>query len=519
MNCDICRRSHNATRLPFLCAVDARNHLYEGRIAYTQALVQNDEAERQVNAILSSQTEAKPQDGGRAALLRANIDRLRSDEAAAADRTSQIIAQAERLKADVEAARKEIEAKKNAIARKKSDLKSDSSGLANRRSRQLKEMEESIGRLRFKWKRSAETMAATRAFLCEEAARLYGLRQVKRAGVKKFEIGGVEIFDVHAMNSVSPEMISTILAHMAHILVLACHYLAIRLPAEITLPHRDYPRPTIFSLGSSHRHGEVPFPGSAQIPSAGAGGLDDEHVHVPRPRPLFIEKPLPTLAKEDPSTYCLFLEGVALLAYDIAWVCCSQRVFVGEKESYDDVCNMGQNLWRLLIGDNIHRRTVEPGVFPTSLTPPSGSPSRNEGEVKPKSPLGCWSHGTTHNNLNSAEGTEFIRSFRVLGPMKIVDRLKGRLSREAPMLEWEKIEGDEFEDAFDEGVLIKGRQDNKSGGRSGPASSSGRAAELAGNESIMSVRTVSTSAGVPDNGNANANPSRGTSGWTKLKNR
>jgi hypothetical protein len=301
----------------------------------------------------------------------------------------------------------------------------------------------------------------------------------------------------------SPEVISTSLAHIVHILVLASHYLGIRLPAEITPPHPDYPRPTIFSLASSYKHGEVPFPGSlaSQIPPVNEE--DGEQGHVPRPRPLFIDKPLPTLAKEDPSAYSFFLEGASLLAYDIAWACCSQGVSFGDKDSYEDVCNMGQNLWRLLIGDQLHRRSVEP-TFPSSLTPPTGSP-RNEdhGEItNPKSMLGRWSHGTLHSFLGGAEGTEFVRNFKIVPPLKLADRLKKRLSSEAPMLEWEKIEGDELDDGFDDGVLVRGHGSGGSAPRRGDLSVA----------SIMTVRTLGSNGGGSDS-------TKGTSGWTRLKNR
>jgi chromosome segregation ATPase len=198
MNCDICHRPHHANKLPFVCAVDARNRLYETRIEYAEALIENDEVERRVEAALSSSEGPSKDQNPKSS---ANVDRLRAEEAAARDRTSEIIAQADRLRSEIDAARREIAAKKDAIARKKSDLVSISAGTSTRRNRQLEEVERSAQRLRYKWNRSADTMAATRAFLCEGAARLYGLRQVKKGSAKRYEIGGVEIFDLHAMNS------------------------------------------------------------------------------------------------------------------------------------------------------------------------------------------------------------------------------------------------------------------------------------------------------------------------------
>jgi hypothetical protein len=225
---------------------------------------------------------------------------------------------------------------------------------------------------------------------------------------------------------------------------------------------------------------------------------------------LFIDKPLPTLAKDDPTAYSFFLEGASLLAYDIAWACCSQGVSFGDKDSYEDMCNIGQNLWRLLIGDQLHRRSVEP-TFSSTFTPPTGSSPRDAdgGEItKPKATIGRWSHGTLHSFLGSAEGIEFVRNFKIVPPLKLADRLKKRLSSEAPMLEWEKIEGDELDDGFDDGVLVRG---HGSGGSALPTRGDLGAA------SIMTARGVGSNGG--GGGSDSPSTAKGTSGWTRLKNR
>jgi hypothetical protein len=254
---------------------------------------------------------------------------------------------------------------------------------------------------------------------------------------------------------------------------------------------------------SSYRHGDIPFPSDDPPPKSSVG--DGRTGHVPRPRPLFIDKPLSTLAKEDPPAYGLFLEAVAHLAYDIAWACCSQGVSFGDKDSYEDISNMGQNLWRLLIGDQVHRRSVEP-TFPASLIPSGSSPRDEENPemVKPKTMIGRWSHATIHSFLGGPEGMALTRNFKIIPPLKLVDQLKKRLSSEPPMLEWENIEGHEIEDGFDDGVLVRGHR-------------SDRSHMEAGAESIMTVRTVGTSAVGSDDGN----PTRGVgnNGWTRVKNR
>ena len=329
----------------------------------------------------------------------------------------------------------------------------------------------------------------------------------------------------------TPDVISTSLAHVAHILVLASHYLAIRLPAEITLPHSDYPRPTIFTVASSYQHDEVTFPEESilsQVPSD--VGTRDPHQRPPRPRPLFLDKPMTTLAREDPAAYSLFLEGVTLLAYNIAWACCAQGVSLGDRNSYEDICNIGQNLWRLLIGDQLHRKSVEP-AFPASLTPPASSP-KDEGPAeigKNRTRIGRWSHGAAHSYLGGAEGTEFVRSFKLLSPTKLVDRLKKKLSSEAPMLEWEKIDGDEVRavEGGLEGVFVghrrvrgTGRRDSTAGSRSTIRTGDGDSAPGGDGTTGTSTRANARPEGEDGGGVAERDKTNpGASGWTKVKNR
>ncbi|KXH61491.1 hypothetical protein CSAL01_11205 [Colletotrichum salicis] len=462
MNCDICCRPHSAQRLPFLCAVDARNHCYEGRINNLQALMENESLQKEINDLLAQD---KADDGpGRSVVL----ESLSASQRTAEDRTEQIIAQAEKLKGEIAAARKEIADCKAAIIRRKSDLASASSGIAVRRTRQLEETERSISVAKYKWTRSADQMSSTRSFLCMEAAKLYGLRRIKKGSSARYEykIGGVDIVDLSSMNAISPELLSTSLANIAHILALTSHYLSVRLPAEITLPHRDYPRPTIFNLSWSYQHGEVPFPGTSPVTSFSAEERESQPHYMPRPRPLFVDKALPVLAKEDPAAHSLFLEGVTLLAYDIAWACSTQGVFVGDRNSFDDVCHMGRNLYNLLIGQQLHS-TQTGRLYPPATSSPGVKHDALDQEELGKAPswMGRYSHGTAHAFLGSAEGSEFIRGFKLPSPMKLADRLKKKLVSEVAVPEWEVLEDDAW--AIDDGEGQANRAVSGGGGTNG----------------------------------------------------
>lgn len=491
MLCDICSRQHHPQRLPFLCPVDARNRLYEGRLAQAHLLMDSGKLENEVSALLS------PPDAMSSAMSTRNqaphlvrAEEWLSEQRQAVDRTNDIIAQADRLRLEIDAAKKDVERRKKAISRRKDDLASVSHGVAARRVDLQQSVERSIMVARTNWDQNHEGIATHRAFLCIEAARLYGLRRQKKGGSVRYEIGGVEIVDLHSMSSkcgragvghdddddgvldsldslvcmddlltkgvllpmlvgASPEVISTSLAHMTHILVLASSYLAIRLPAEITLPHRDYPRPTIFSLASSYS--QQPRDSSfgvlalhPQIPSE--SGDRERQQGLPRARPLYVDKSLSVLAKDSPSTYGLFIEGVALLAYDIAWACCTQGVPIGDRSSYEDVCNMGRNLYNLLIANQLHSGQAG-RVFPVSSASPVPSDGENDkfgGATTAAAAhmMGRFSHGTAHSFLGNAEGAEFTRNFKLPNPIKLADRLKSKLSSDAPNPDWELLEDD-----------------------------------------------------------------------------
>lgn len=297
---------------------------------------------------------------------------------------------------------------------------------------------------------------------------------------------------------------------MTHILMLASHYLAIRLPAEITLPHPDYPRPTIFSLASSYSHGEVPFPGTSSLHAPAPESRQAVH----RPRPLFIEKPLPILSKEDPQAYIMFMEGVALLAYDIAWACCSQGVPIGERKSYEDVANMGRNLYNLLIGNQLHSNPAG-RIFSTSSGSSSPQNKPDDGGLDDLatagSLMGRQAHGTAHDFLSDI----VTRSFKLHNPKMLCDWMKSKLNSEAPMPDWEMLEDDAW--AVDE-------QADKVNSAKGHTRSTSDGTTF-GVESLATVKTALDASraevGALPRVERSTEKTRnsGTNGWTKLKSR
>lgn len=206
MNCDVCRRPHHPSRLPFLCAVDARNVCYEGRVQTLQVLLRNDELQRRISgsvAIPNDEVDDQSSTRGSAEPLAkaAAVENMTSRRVFSEEKTNQILARAEKLRLDIAAARDEMKTLSDANARRRSDLKSASSGIDDRRAKALDGIEKSIQTIRSQWNRGSDRMAATRGFLCMEAARLYGLRRVKKGPSKyEFRLGGIEVVDMASMN-------------------------------------------------------------------------------------------------------------------------------------------------------------------------------------------------------------------------------------------------------------------------------------------------------------------------------
>ncbi|GAP84395.1 hypothetical protein SAMD00023353_0702140 [Rosellinia necatrix] len=519
MNCDICERAHHPKRLPFLCAVDARNALYEGRIANAKVLIEAEAVESRVNRLLSEGAADRSSPATHRP-SRAYIENCASEEYRAKERTERIIASADKLRDELAAARKEIEERRAAIGRKKSDLVAASQGVSARRVREVDETKKAIKMTKYTWDREHEAMTQYKAALCMEVAKLYRLQRVRRGNPVRFEykIGGIDIVDLQNMNSAQPELLSASLSHITHLLFLTSHYLSIRLPAEITLPHNDYPRPTIFSLSSSYQHGEVAFPGSSPVPP---DPRDHQFTNVPSPRPLFVDKPLTVLAREDPTMYGTFLEAACLLAYDIVWLCRTQGVPMGDNSNnFDAFASIGRNMYNLLINSSLQRNPQQIADDVGNQTAASEGHEPTElGKAAPR--MGLYSHGSGHTFLGSATGNDLTRNFKLLSPIKLVDKLRSKLTNENPIPEWEVLEDDAWApDDADDGVFVGGAR---------PKPKIGERGARFGFDSYMSVNTVKSGGGndIPPaisssatGGNDHekeAKGEKGSNGWTKIK--
>jgi hypothetical protein len=200
MQCDICFRT-GGSKLPFLCAIDARNQLYPSRIRSARILLENDSLQQEISALVSKAAEDGHNAKSGTATSRIAINTAESEKSQAVDRTNQIIAVADELRVKIENARAEVARKKASIARRKSELASASNGSEARRARQSDEVEKSIRMIKYKWNAVHTKFISSRQYLCEEAAKLYGFRRRRSASEEEYVIGRVGIVDLRALNS------------------------------------------------------------------------------------------------------------------------------------------------------------------------------------------------------------------------------------------------------------------------------------------------------------------------------
>lgn len=246
----------------------------------------------------------------------------------------------------------------------------------------------------------------------------------------------------------------------------------------------------------------------------------DPRNHTPRPRPLYIDKSLPRLAKEDPATYALFLEGATLLAWNVAWLCRTQGINVSS-DSWEEVCDIGKNLWQLLVAPPAHpsalMRAFAGRDTQAQMKSARDSPKTSIQRTKSFPMLGHYSHGTAHSFLGASEGVDFMRMWKLPTPTKIVDKLKSNLLGEMASAEWELLEEKEWDDAVTESH--QSSLPHNPGALAAGFSPQVRA-EPSDTDSTAGSKTRSSPGRNPGNEEppSSLRP-RGTKGWTKVGSR
>ncbi|MCJ1284915.1 hypothetical protein MMC26_004252 [Xylographa opegraphella] len=452
--CQVCHRPGTST-LSLNCVTCARNTLYEPRLQHVQSLLSKEALGREVeHALIAGRASNRTH-----ASARITYESSTSQSFEVVERIKTIQSHADILQVQIKEMRLDNAKRKAAHEKRRTLLGAAKRDLAEQEAKTAEPTQRAIAKTNHTWDILHTETVKSRVFLCREVASLYGLQQKKRRkgvlGRDSYIIGGVPIVDIRDINTTDPLQITVSTACIAHLLHLTSHYLAVRLPAEISLPNAVHPYTQIFSPLSSYNNPAIPYPRTKLSPSSSTSNTNRP---TSRARPLYLDKPPLNLATEDPIAYALFIEAITLLAWDLAWLCKTQGLDVSTR-SWEDVCALGKNMWLLFVAPptrpTISRITSTTTDAVTKTPSPNTIPSTKAPMIKPSEithtagiaalHLGHFSHGTNHSFLSAAEGSEYMRTWKLASPMRVIQKVKDALVSARMGADWEVLEEVEWE--------------------------------------------------------------------------
>jgi hypothetical protein len=501
MECDICARDgKNLAEIGMHCASCARTAIYTCRLDYSRTLLEKASLAARFDQITHhDEVEGSRRLGSvwKAELLRVQAAEIRDRIQLQSDSSAMI-------RKEIEEMRKDIATRKGELAQKRAHMRKIKGTLAGQDKGQMLRLNDISARGSKSFKAVYDISVSTRVYLCREAATLLRLRQRKTRTSDRhrehYLIAGWKIPDLRQISACKCTELTAMLATYSHLLCLVAFYLGVRLPAEITLPRRDYPLATINTPSTSYTSTKAEFPGSGSLLAMTEHSKKNEHKGLSRPRPLFIGSDdradsVSHVAKRDPSAFKYFVEAISLLAWDVSWLMHSQG-FVQASDSWTEACDLGRNLWFLIFSpqqspallramasrDGRQRQSAQ-----NNIPPPDAQGGR----------LGESSHTSTYNFLGTADRLQQSRAFRLSSYKMISDPLRRLIETEMKNAEWEVLGQDEINDGgetFEEAIIV-------------------RAQALDGKAYDETRSIVATRAQLEQ---ANDRP-KGTSGWTKVK--
>ena len=215
------------------------------------------------------------------------------------------------------------------------------------------------------------------------------------------------------------------------------------------------------------------------------------------------------MIKMDPAGFALFLDGLALLAWDLAWLCRTQGMTTGT-ETWEDVCNIGRNLWQLLLAPPqpvALRRNASSQEVPERKGDPRLTNGSSEVSTEPLLQLGSQSHSTTYTFLGLRNAMRPVQKWTFDTHKVIGDSLRRLILEQVNNADWEMLDKEEWDDGaeqFHDAVVVTTR-----------SAAAERTIDDA--RSIMTALEHHTEVSHPVA--EERSRTRGTSGWTKLKQR
>lgn len=536
MDCDICSRALGGRRQP-LCAGCAQTMLYGSRIQQATVLMNREKHHAHAEAVVRPGNDgvlaALPEDADLDAITtgmrRHGLERSRAEAESRELRLHSIVEKADELRAQIAAYKQHTAARKEHVQARQKDLATERNVLEQCRPRATEPVHAATKKATQRLEKVRSRIVDARLLLCREAALAMDFHRRKgKDGRSEYVLGSIVVPDLRHLNvrtqpqAKAPlvggrtvaephDLVSETFDNVARLSNLCAYYLGVRLPGEILLPHEKFPRAAIMPEKSSYKHSKIAFPGlsSSQSSSPTESRFVDQN--LPRPRPLWLEKPLAQLVKEDPKSYSLYIEGVTMLAYNVAWLCKSQGV--DGINNFDDICAIGRNLYHLLLAQHRKSQPYRPTIDRTSTGTSSkvtAVPGAREVAQQPTSTirLGVFSHNSAENNLAAAEGGELMKTWHLSSSVRLADKLRGHLLAEISGAEWTLVDEEEWnEEREDELPVLVGGSRRPFEPRHHPA---------------MSVMTVVAHDGAEEDRSSSAAETKQrkqSSGWMKVRGR
>jgi hypothetical protein len=525
MECGICAKAFDARREPF-CTSCARAKLYGSRIEQAAALLGREKAHTHVEAvvrpgndgILAALSEDADWDAITAGVKTNSVQCAKEEREAIEKKVRDITDRAVQLRKDIEEYKSLLESRKEANERRRAQLAVQQEQLDKEQARVTEPIHAAVRKARHRLNKVHSRTIDARELLCGGASSVSSLKKTKLPdGKTQFLLRGIPVPSLKDLNGFKDrlntetldqtsgttlltephELISASMDNVCRFLGLCCHYLSVRLPAEIIQPHNDFAHAAILPIASSYKPYLPTYPGSPPSNSENTAKIVPSS-DVSKPRLLQLDRPLPQLQKEDSKAAALFIEGVSLLAYDLAWLCRAQGV--GPLNAFDEICDLGRNLHQLFPGKDGKDGKVR-SPLNRNISTATGKPERSIAETEDGKPkLGSYSHGSSRNSLAGPDSEDQLPEWK-LSITKFVDQLKSYLRNEAARAEWHIVDDTEWDEELEheKPVMVGGM-------RRSPA---------------MSVMTVKPSDGDDDvMGPTNAaGAAKGNSGWTKVRGR
>lgn len=453
MACAVCSQAFHSQRRP-TCASCARALLYEPRLQQASVLLNRNNFQAEAilrpgnDGVLAALPQNADWDAIASGIRKEAVSRLRNEFLFANERISELQMRVQQLRGAVLNLRDQVNLKSEMVRQRKTHLSQRSEELSLR-SHAADTLASNVRKSKSKLQRVHDRLADAKASLCCTAAQLAGLKQEtdRRSPTGRILLGKLPVPDLRQLaiktqdlkiEEQQEHLINAGIDNVCRLVALWTHYLVIGTPAQMIMPRNDFPHPSIFPEKYSYKHKDQPQAEGTGSPTASRlvqlGGY--------RPRPLHLDLPLSRLAKEELKAFGLYVEGITLLAWNVAWLCKSQGITA--INTFDDVCDIGRNLWLF---------------YKAAEARATDALDRKNNKIG-SSAFGVMSHGTVLNALAGHKGASLMQSGRLLQPHRLMDKLRSFLLTELTGLEWDVLSEHDYEDDREDElpVLVGGKR-------------------------------------------------------------